>query len=100
MGNEHHRQMQVPVQLLEQRIEFVSDMGFDSNGGFVEKHNLRFGGERASDEHALLLTSGEVSDQPLSGAPHVDVRECVARFGSILLRDSPEQSASPESAHQ
>src|SRR5437660_6983925 len=100
VGNEHDGQLQVPVQLLQQRIKFVYDVGFDSHSGLVEKHYLRFGGQRARDENALLLASGEVPDETLSDAPHLDVLQRFSSARSIFLGHPSEQSASAESAHQ
>src|SRR5699024_1113925 len=45
----------------------------DSPGGFVQDQYLRLGGQPAAEEHFLLVSSGEVLDQPVGiGRAHVE----------------------------
>ena len=61
MGDDHHRQPQLPVELLEQVEDGVCGLGVQGGGGLVTQQHLGVVGQGPGDGHPLLLAAGELA---------------------------------------
>ena len=60
MGDEHHRDAQLPVDLLQQRKDALRGHGVQGAGRFVAKEHFRIAGQGAGNGDTLLLTTAEL----------------------------------------
>ena len=60
VGNDHHRDTQFPVDLLDQLQDGMGGVGIQGTGGLVTEQDLGIGGQGASNGDALLLTTREL----------------------------------------
>ena len=60
VGDDHHGDPQLLVQLLQQFQDGQGGGGVQSGGGLVAQQDLGVGGQGTGDGHALLLAAGHL----------------------------------------
>ena len=58
--DQHHRQPQLAVDLLQQRQDGARGFGIERRSGLVREQHLRAAGQRARNAHALLLPAADL----------------------------------------
>jgi hypothetical protein len=72
----HHDHREAAAGQLPHGAEDLADqLGIQSGGRFVEKHQLGFHGERTGDGNALLLAAGELARVGLGAVSEADLFE-------------------------
>ena len=75
------------MQAADRRHDRVLGRGIDAGGRLVEQHDLGLDGERARDQHALLLAAGERPERLVRERREPDLRETVERAGALAPSD-------------
>ena len=98
VGAEHDGEP-VVVELAQEVKDFVACSYVDTGRGFVEEQDLRFAEKGAGDEHALLLSSGQLADVAMTKLTDA---EAIKDDGDVaLLRCAGPRSTTPvDSGHR
>jgi len=84
--DEHHRDVSLPVQLLEDAHHFNAGFRVEVPGGFVCQENRRLVDERSGNGHALLLTAGQLVGMVIGAILQADRLESLERTPVTLGR--------------
>ena len=87
MGDDHHRDAQLPVDVLDQGQDRVGGVGVQRAGGLIAEQDLGFSCQCAGNGNALLLAAGELGrvGVGLIGQAHHFQQLLGALFGILFL---------------
>ena len=60
MGDDHHGDTQLPVDVPDQLQDLPGGIGIQGAGGLIAQQHSGMGGQRTGDGHALLLSAGQL----------------------------------------
>ena len=89
MGDDDHRDAQLPVQFPDKLQDLVGGIGIQGAGGLVAQQHLRLGRKRPGNGDALLLAAGELGGV---GIRFVRQAHQLQKLSGPLFRVSPSHA--------
>ena len=76
MGNKYQSEVHLRVEGAQKRIKFILALLVNAGCRLIQKNDFRLTRQRPRDKNALLLSAGQVSDEPAAICLHADLPEC------------------------